>query len=436
MACFGAVAGGLDLTSWLRQQCADYAFGAGGVFLRDSDRATWPLVAHDPAELEARLGSGGHLLPLPKEPCPDAEKRWAHAAMPARLTVMLLDFARLAWTMLRALLPYPDLPRRVWMRHRAFRLVTIRRWPADDAVTSADAAQLALLRALYLQRLARREVRWRHREEAALIARSAIDNLLVGLYCVYNADAVKQLTGGEHLAIRRVTAYLTRDDLLFSKEAVLSAADAVGERGRDLNLKDVAEWLNREKGLLIAVHLYEGYYSALSHFFPHSSGFALMRHVDAGGKLRRRPAFPWVRRSAVRITDGCVGLLAAHVAKETSAPATAFFDYAVGHLTRALTPTYVATSKRWLHAIGWRRLPGMFMMISAFGRYVRGSGSQASPAEREAHVRKQFADLLSAVSPDVPDAAFQPVINELVSKVLAGMSSPIGDSPGVENQPD
>ncbi len=62
------MAGDLDLTSWLRQQCADYAFGAGGVFLRDSDRATWPLIARDPVELEARLGSGGHLLPLPKEP--------------------------------------------------------------------------------------------------------------------------------------------------------------------------------------------------------------------------------------------------------------------------------------------------------------------------------------------------------------------------------
>jgi hypothetical protein len=68
------------------------------------------------------------------------------------------------------------------MRHRAFRLVTIKRWAGDDAVTGADAAQLALLPALYLQRLARRAVRWRHREEAALLARAAVDNVLVGLY--------------------------------------------------------------------------------------------------------------------------------------------------------------------------------------------------------------------------------------------------------------
>src|ERR1700733_10315008 len=68
MACSRAVAGDLDLSTWLRQQCSDYSFGAGGVFLRDSARATWPLTAADPGELEARLQAGGHLLPLPTEP--------------------------------------------------------------------------------------------------------------------------------------------------------------------------------------------------------------------------------------------------------------------------------------------------------------------------------------------------------------------------------
>jgi hypothetical protein len=76
------VAGDLDLSTWLRQQCSDYSFGAGGVFLLDSDRATWPLTADDPAELEARLEAGGHLLPLPKEP----------AALANILEVSILNF--------------------------------------------------------------------------------------------------------------------------------------------------------------------------------------------------------------------------------------------------------------------------------------------------------------------------------------------------------
>lgn len=352
------------------------------------------------------------------------------------MTVMLLDLAKLAWRHVRALLPYPDLRRRIWMRHRAFRLVTIERWPGDDAASNTDAAQLALLRALYLQRLAHRAVRWRHSEEAALLARAAIDNVLVGLYCLHNADAVKELIGGEHLAIRRVTAYLTGDDGLFSKEVILNAADALGERGHNLNLKDVAGWLKKEKGLPIAVELYEGYYPALSHFFAHSSGFALMRHVRSDGKLRHRPAFPWARRSAVRIADGCTGLMAVHIADKTGVSTKGFVRYATGHLNRALTPMYVTTCKRWMHAIGWRKLAGTIGDISAFGRYVRASGSEDSPAEREAQVRKQFQDLLTAVSPDLPDAAIQPVMDELVSKILASMSTPLSDSPVVVTQPD
>jgi len=89
-----------------------------------------------------------------------------------------------------------------------------------------------------------------------------------------------------------------------------------------------------------------------------------------------------------------------------------------------------------MRAIGWRKLAGTLRTISAFGRYVRTSGSEASPAEREAHVRKQFGDLLSAAAPDVPDAAIRPVIDEFVSKILTSMSTPRGGTPAAGTQPD
>ena len=76
------MASNLDLSTWLRQQCSEYSFGAGGVFLRDSSQATWPLTAGNPTELEARLQTGGHLLPLPKEP----------AALANILEVSILNF--------------------------------------------------------------------------------------------------------------------------------------------------------------------------------------------------------------------------------------------------------------------------------------------------------------------------------------------------------
>jgi hypothetical protein len=56
------------LRDWLVAQCTEYEFNVGGIFQRDSELADWPLQATSPAELEARLTAGGHLLPLPKEP--------------------------------------------------------------------------------------------------------------------------------------------------------------------------------------------------------------------------------------------------------------------------------------------------------------------------------------------------------------------------------
>lgn len=71
------------------------------------------------------------------------------------------------------------------MRHQAFRLITCKRWPGDNAKGS-EAAQLALLRLLYLQQLIRRAVRARRTEEAALLARSTVDACIVGLYCLHS----------------------------------------------------------------------------------------------------------------------------------------------------------------------------------------------------------------------------------------------------------
>jgi hypothetical protein len=62
------VSSAFDLLTWLREQCAEYDFDVRGVFRRASPYSTWPLSAADPNELEERLISGGHLLPLPKEP--------------------------------------------------------------------------------------------------------------------------------------------------------------------------------------------------------------------------------------------------------------------------------------------------------------------------------------------------------------------------------
>ena len=82
----------------------------------------------------------------------------------------------IVWQYLRGALPYPDLLRRSRMRRRAGRLITCKRWLGADA-TGTDATQLALLRLLYLQQLTRSAAIERRSEDAALLARAAIETL-------------------------------------------------------------------------------------------------------------------------------------------------------------------------------------------------------------------------------------------------------------------
>jgi hypothetical protein len=66
---------------WLQRQCRDYEYDLRGAF-RIRGTTSWPLVASDSADLEAKLSAGGHLLPLPKEP----------AALANVLEVSIVDF--------------------------------------------------------------------------------------------------------------------------------------------------------------------------------------------------------------------------------------------------------------------------------------------------------------------------------------------------------
>ena len=75
---------------------------------------------------------------------------------------------------LRGALPYPDLVARWRVRRRAAKLITLDQWPGEGA-TGMDAAQLSLLRMLWLQRLTRSAVGERRFDDAALLARAGLD---------------------------------------------------------------------------------------------------------------------------------------------------------------------------------------------------------------------------------------------------------------------
>jgi hypothetical protein len=268
----------------------------------------------------------------------------------------------IVWRYLRGALPYPDLLRRSRMRRGAGRLITSKRWPADEA-TGMDAAQLALLRLLYLQQLTRTAVSERRSEDAALLARAAIETAIVGLYCLHSGDAVADLSAANYRPSEGAGSYLF-DGGLRSAEAVDGAVAALGELGPDLNIKDLALWLEREQELVQAATLYHSYYVPLSHMFSRSYAFSLMRHVNADGSLRRSPAFQWARCSAARVADGCAGLLAANVADMSGADTEPFLRYATAHFGRALTPAFTFTVKGALRAGPPRAFPAVLTALA------------------------------------------------------------------------
>jgi hypothetical protein len=110
-------------------------------------------------------------------------------------------------------LPCPDLVTRYRMRRKAHGLVTLRTWP-DMAASSAETAQLAMMRLLWLQRQTRRAVRGRHKDAAAMLARASVETLFLGLYCLRVPGAVGQLHAGNMKALVDGLAYVEEADIV------------------------------------------------------------------------------------------------------------------------------------------------------------------------------------------------------------------------------
>jgi hypothetical protein len=282
---------------------------------------------------------------------------------------------------LRGVLPYPDGRRRWRIRRAAQRLVTCERWPGD-AATGTDAAQLALLRLTWLQELTRNAVSERRSDDAVLLARAALETCIVGLYCVYSGDPIANMSTPSYRASGRGVSYLS-DGMLGSAAAIDGAVEALGLLGPDLDIRDLALWLDRECGLAAATRLYHAYYVPLSHLFARSYAFALMRHVEPDGTLRRRPGFPWARRSAVRMADGCLGLLAGHIAEKSGEPSERYFQYATAHLDRLLTPALMFAIKGALRSVPWHQRATALRTVLEAQRYADDAAASQEGTQGE-----------------------------------------------------
>lgn len=346
----------------------------------------------------------------------------------------------LAKAILGGLLPYPDSRRRRRVRQAARKLVVCEPWPSDDNTSGPDAAQLALLRVLYLQKQTRRAARFRMPDAAVQMARSSLEACLVGLYCLQTDDAIQRLREANIKAAIDALSYLL-DLGLVPKEVLDEAVAALGKTRQLPTPKNMAELADGKMPGSGVISLYKRFYQPTSTFFVHANAASLLRHVKADNTLTDKPTFPWTYRSAVRVADSAVGLLAAAVAEHAGEPNGEFTVYGDAHIARAFTPVAVMLGKGVSRSRQPSRLLPFAREVMALRRYTHSDQITAdAPEVRRERIRTGYATLTQLLAEildldlDSPEArAFQPMMDYFTTRLLSDLAvegqDPIGHEP-------
>lgn len=239
------------------------------------------------------------------------------------------------WPFAHPFVPSYDPLSRRRVRQAARGLVTLTRWPGKEA-TSKEAAQLALLRSLELQRLTRNSSRLRQHEAAALLARSAVETTIIGIWCICDDNAIKALSKDNAYSLERLMLPLL-SSMFLPPDAVKTAVAKLDVPHRFF-IKTPLEAIEKNQGSPVAQSLYEVYYGHLSSFFGHGTGLSLLRHTAWDDRLTEHASFPWAKRSPAHLVDVCLGVLCAAAAGSEHPNYKLFVRYASFHEKRTAIP--------------------------------------------------------------------------------------------------
>lgn len=287
-------------------------------------------------------------------------------------------------------------------------------WPEEHA-EGREIAQLALLRLLWLQREAHRATRAGLSEAVALLARSAIETCITGLYCLIADEAPAKLTAQNAYQFRAMLRYLPEEFIPESIREPIVAS--VGTPDQGPNIFAMAQAVDRADQSNTATMLYRAYYAPLSTLYAHGGGIALLRHVGRGGRATERPAKPWFHRSALHIIDSSVALLASHAARGAG-DATAFDAYYEAHRGRTITPLFAVGGRNFTKAIRLPALPASLRAARHLKAYLASDVATTDPpTEVDAKVRdlvaQCFACLRQPAGGDQLVEAFTEMVVEL-----------------------
>jgi hypothetical protein len=260
----------------------------------------------------------------------------------------------------------------------------------------------------------------RQSEATALLARTAADTCLVGLYCLHCLDPEEKMSGYGAKATGRLLAYLVDVEQDFLTKDVLDALIASAGQPKDFpRAKDMADAITKAQGQAFATDLYQRTYVPASTLFAHASALSLLRHVTMNDKLRPDPDFWWTRRAALRLVDSCTGVLAEELAQRDGRESKDFVDYANAHLARSLAPLIVMLVKMARNGLHWLKLPRVVLLVRAARKQeLASAGLSLLRTEREARLRSLVDACLPVFAVEISDEARHLMADRLVEAVI------------------
>ncbi|MEU2585291.1 hypothetical protein ABZ612_20485 [Streptomyces avermitilis] len=329
----------------------------------------------------------------------------------------------------RGLLPAPDPVRRHRVRAGARKLVDCNPWPEnDDATKHLDVAKLALLRLLYLQQQTRRAAIAGVDEAVVQLARSSVEVCVLGVYSLHETNVVAQLKAGYLKAMSGMLAYLV-DEGLVTKDVVDQSAVAMGGAANGPGVWAMADRIDTALGSTEAVSLYRRFYVPTSTFFVHANAASLLRHVGKDNTLSERPLMPWTRRSALHVSDACVGTLASAIAASEGKPFVEFEQYAHAHMALTFTPMAVAMTQGLRRSVQLSQLPPLLRTVRDLRQYAQSPQAAAdTPEVREARLREGYDRIVQLAGFDFPDDVVRLLGDDFVTRVLDGIAEHVGET--------
>ncbi|WP_316770366.1 hypothetical protein [Streptomyces sasae] len=329
----------------------------------------------------------------------------------------------------RGLLPAPDPVRRRRVRASARKLVDCDPWAeGDDARTGPDVAKLALLRLLHLQLQTRRAAMAGVDEAVVQLARSSVEVCVLGVCSLHETNVVAQLRAGYLKAINSMLTYLV-DEGLVTKDLLDQSAAAMGRAANGPSVWAMADRIDTAVGSTGAVSLYRRFYVPTSAFFVHANAASLLRHVRKDNTLSERPSMPWTRRSALHVSDACVGLLASAIAASEGKPFVEFESYAYNHMALTFTPMAVAMTQGLRRSMQLSQLPLLVRTVRDLRQYTQSPQAAAdTPEAREARLRDGYDEFVRLAGLDLPDDVVRLLGDDFVSRVLEGIAEYAGET--------